>query len=491
MCNENLIELLNIDFGSDNDHLNWVHNSSNVFYTFGDYLVFEPSSSSTVYTRNISPTTTNNRIRIKLNFKVLRTESVGTDNMDVVFQMYNNGTVIEESCVSFKDMLLGVEYFHFLDRTYEIGPLTSQLSIKINVPIGWENIIYMEDLIVEDYNYCSDKVRTYFAMEDLLQNSLIAQSGTIDLISWKVDGQETLTPEFFAENIGSDKVPKDTWNFAKADLDGTDRVADILMPNSFNPFIAEWGLDYDISNYYSGKPIGTLSGSDYGTGILQIGFQNPCILNCNLEEKRAAFFIDIDYNVSLRVEFQVVLNFESNQTFKWPNQNRKYIIEWNADTCTKSFYYDFNDENGVINMVDQIQNGFLYGLTPTKQMNIVVPCDKAFDPAGNFGTFVYQLDFGTGTGLAGINYNAYSVPDRFIMEWNGQTYDSGYRGDAARNNDLIAAGVDPADINTAFPPNGSGQLTFNKTSATPTMATITVLAPLPGTAWLVTGICPS
>ena len=93
--------------------------------------------------------------------------------------------------------------------------------------------------------------------------------------------------------------------------------------------------------------------------------------------------------------------------------------------------------------------------------------------------------------MAGIHYNAYSVPDRFIIEWNGQKYDSGFVGSSSLNGSLISAGVNPADIKTANPSNGAGSLKFNKTSALPRYAKVTVLVPLGSTAWNVSGICPS
>ena len=51
-------------------------------------------------------------------------------------------------------------------------------------------------------------------------------------------------------------------------------------------------------------------------------------------------------------------------------------------------------------------------------------------------------------------------------------------------------GIDPSDINTGSPSTGKGELRFNKDSAAPTTATITVVAPFSGTGWKVTGFCP-
>ncbi|OCA74515.1 PKD domain-containing protein [Chryseobacterium arthrosphaerae] len=120
----------------------------------------------------------------------------------------------------------------------------------------------------------------------------------------------------------------------------------------------------------------------------------------------------------------------------------------------------------------------------------LVPCSDNFNYNGNSGAYEYNIDFGTDTGIAGINYDAISVPDRFVIEWNGQKWDSGFVGSSSFNGSLINAGVSPSDIHTANPSNGSGQLTFNKNTPTPRFAKVTVYAPLNGTAWRVSGICP-
>jgi len=120
----------------------------------------------------------------------------------------------------------------------------------------------------------------------------------------------------------------------------------------------------------------------------------------------------------------------------------------------------------------------------------LVSCSENFNYSGSAGTYEYNIDFGTDTGYAGINYDAVNIPDRFIIEWNGQRIDSGFVGLSTFNNSLIAAGVSPANIHTANPSNGAGSLTFDKNTALPRFAKVTVLAPLGSTAWSVKGICP-
>ena len=44
---------------------------------------------------------------------------------------------------------------------------------------------------------------------------------------------------------------------------------------------------------------------------------------------------------------------------------------------------------------------------------------------GGQGTFSYPVNLGSSTGTVTIEYQSYSVPDRFVFVWNGNTYTSG------------------------------------------------------------------
>lgn len=489
MCNDNTNTILSLDFANVNDEGNWLHSSTNILQTIGGQLVIDPDSATTGFVRQIGNLdATNNRIRMRCNLEVEMTDPNGPSDMSVLFQIMVAGNVIYESCAEFEGMSEGINYAYFLDRVYKYdNPIAAPISLRVIVPDGWQHKVYLSDLVVEDYNFCEDNVRTYFIIDQLLEDALTAQSGGIQLFHWKIDGVETLTTDFFADTTTVGGNPTTQWNFAKANLDGSERVSATNQQNTFNPFVDEFKLEYDTANsFHGGKPLGTINGNDYGVGIMEVGFDKPAILNGNLNVKKGCFFIDMDYSKSLLVKFDVIINQTSSNLFVQPTYKKTYFIEWNAQTCEKKFYYTTKDGE-----VDEIHNGFLSGLTGVEINETIVGCDESFAPTGNQGNFSYVLDFGTGVGLAGINYNAYSVPDRFIIEWNGQTFDSGFVGSSTYNQQLINAGVNPADINTASPSNGSGTLTFQKTSQFPTTATITVLAPLGGTGWLVEGICPS
>ena len=51
-------------------------------------------------------------------------------------------------------------------------------------------------------------------------------------------------------------------------------------------------------------------------------------------------------------------------------------------------------------------------------------CNMAYQ-SGNQGTFDYPITLGSDTGTVTIEYQAYSIPDKFVFTWNGNTYTSG------------------------------------------------------------------
>lgn len=101
----------------------------------------------------------------------------------------------------------------------------------------------------------------------------------------------------------------------------------------------------------------------------------------------------------------------------------------------------------------------------------VPPVINACDPKQGVtrvgrGVYTYTLNFGNYVGPCGINYYGYdTIPDVFTITWNGKNYTTGSV-------------------------KGRGQLMFNKTSATPSTATLVVDASRAGTLFDWSIICP-
>lgn len=105
---------------------------------------------------------------------------------------------------------------------------------------------------------------------------------------------------------------------------------------------------------------------------------------------------------------------------------------------------------------------------------------------GQLGSYYYEVDLGDSTGSVVLTYDAYSVPDRFIVDYNGSTViDTGFRGTSGTYVDLDGNSV---VVTVAGP--GAGTASFTKTTASPRIATVKVIAPYFGTAWQCTLGCP-
>lgn len=116
---------------------------------------------------------------------------------------------------------------------------------------------------------------------------------------------------------------------------------------------------------------------------------------------------------------------------------------------------------------------------------LLLACDQSQSGNGRTGRFEYELDFGSGVGNCGITYTTYGIPDRYTIIWDGNSYSTGFVGNASYNPNLAALGF------PAVASSSSGQLIFNKTKALPNKARLVVDAPLTGTAWNFKIVCPT
>lgn len=104
-------------------------------------------------------------------------------------------------------------------------------------------------------------------------------------------------------------------------------------------------------------------------------------------------------------------------------------------------------------------------------------CGDYINYSGASGTFYYYIDAGTGVGDFTIDYESYTIPDRFTLTWNGKSTTTCFVGDSSYNAQLSALGFGPVSG------NGTGSLKIAKTSASPSMVELRVDGPLEGTAW--------
>jgi len=97
---------------------------------------------------------------------------------------------------------------------------------------------------------------------------------------------------------------------------------------------------------------------------------------------------------------------------------------------------------------------------------------------GFIGKRVYVFSLTGDTGDIVIDYSGGNIPVKITLAYDGALVSTGYVGLDAYDDQLVAAGIDPSDINTGVTSTKSGSLTLPKTDSTPTVATITVQSPL-------------
>lgn len=493
MCDKNLNEIVNVIFSQASDESNWNTNSSDIIFTTPDgNLRLTPQSAATFFERNLGNiNASNNRLRIGFDFSVVREGGSSDTSTTVKFSILKGNQVLGSGSACLSDIENGQKVDFHLDRTFQYDTTTGVIKLRIEVPEGFGNVVDLKDIKVEDFNFCDDDVRNYFIFDEFLKTIQDSTSAAVALQEWKIAGAETLTPEFFAENQNVVLSAQEDWRFADADIDGENRVEDNDTPKSFNPFAKAWGLTFlNPVPFYGGKPTGTITGSDYGAGILSIGLGKPQILNEELDPKDGAVFIDIDFTKDLEIVLDLIASDNTNP-YNSPKYYRRYHIEWDVEKCEGKFYFENLSSNPLGSArTNQIHNGFLYGITDQDKDVQVISCQDGLSFSGNNGVFSFEIDFGTDIGMAGIDYNAFGVPDKFSILWDGQEVSSGFVGSSSFDQQLINSGVSPSEINTGNPSTGSGSLLFNKTTALPSKAIVTVEAPLASTGWNISGRCP-
>ena len=153
--------------------------------------------------------------------------------------------------------------------------------------------------------------------------------------------------------------------------------------------------------------------------------------------------------------------------------------------------------------------------TTTTTTIAVINCGESSSFSGGVSYPTTQsVTLGTATGTVVLNYDAQSVPDRFIVEWNSSVViDTGYRGSSVYDfgggsrsafTSSLTGDIDPITLNaypdlTTYPDDGYprivgpgiGTASFVKNLASDNFAIIKVYAPMSSTIWAYRMDCPS
>ena len=209
------------------------------------------------------------------------------------------------------------------------------------------------------------------------------------------------------------------------------------------------------------------------------------------------------YEVFTLDAYQVYIDFTVNVTGGGTYSDRTAVPELNGQTA--SWFISWLDD------IDATAGGTVTAyLVATSQLNgpeytldsttIILP-DLSGDsePCGSETSYQggqsfpteYQVNLGTDTGDVILDFNANTIPDKFIVVFDGvEVINTGYRGAASEQSDLDAELISRGLPTETIQGTGQGTASFNKTTST-TTATIKVFAPLDQTAWTVTLNCPA
>ena len=127
---------------------------------------------------------------------------------------------------------------------------------------------------------------------------------------------------------------------------------------------------------------------------------------------------------------------------------------------------------------------------PTAPLQTIpVDCGETYNTGTDVGENLFEFNTSE-VGIVTLSITGNQVPIRFVADWDGNEADTGYIGSSDYDAQLIAANIDPADINTDNPSNKNTIITINKTTATPTLVTLRAYAPLVNDDYEVIFTCP-
>jgi hypothetical protein len=170
---------------------------------------------------------------------------------------------------------------------------------------------------------------------------------------------------------------------------------------------------------------------------------------------------------------------------KFTNQRKSFVGKFPVSFQKKCAFFE-DDVIDLSNLDESPPTPILDGGFPPNN-GLVISCDQSFSQSGGQGEFEFFINFGSYVGFIGLNYNAFSIPDKFDFEWNGNTVTSKYVGASFYLNALLNIGIPSSLINLKN--NGSGSLILFKSSPNPSLVKISVSGPLGGTLWEIQGIC--
>jgi hypothetical protein len=223
------------------------------------------------------------------------------------------------------------------------------------------------------------------------------------------------------------------------------------------------------------------------------------------------FVYDIKKNNLKELLNKKIKYWVGNEYSKWKilpkafsNLKSKPLLSFNPDTKTFNVSFTIKEntdsEFGIISInfkktkVLEINNWIPWAQVMPFEYDPLVTNDFGTEQCGvqidgNQGYLKYKIYLGLNTGLVTFIYNSFSIPDKFVVEYDGQIYPTKYVGSSTYQQQLLDLGIPLSDMDLSG--NFPRSFSFYKTNSTPVYATVTVDAPLQNTGWNFTLSCPN
>ncbi len=210
------------------------------------------------------------------------------------------------------------------------------------------------------------------------------------------------------------------------------------------------------------------------------------------DEQKAALCCALEFCISKTKSTQLRQHMESVAASALPTKIRLYgrDSQQAVEISSTRMLGDLPDNS------DLCDNGEEFPTRPPPRVvaDQVGKCSEIIKPvthAGGKGYHVISVELGSGTGTVVLNYQAYTIPDKFVVYYDGNTViNTGYRGNATSwqsrlSDELLSRGWPDETIQGP----GRGSASFEKTT-TNSIAIVEVWGPLGGTAWEFELTCP-
>lgn len=116
---------------------------------------------------------------------------------------------------------------------------------------------------------------------------------------------------------------------------------------------------------------------------------------------------------------------------------------------------------------------------PTQStQNLTYECGNTQTLNGFVGTTIFTKDYSYLLADLTSYYAIHGTPSKLTFAYNGTEVTTGYIGSNEYDAQLIAAGIDPSEINTTASTSVTGQIDISKDAESPSNVTLTVHSPL-------------